>query len=187
MNLIQNLSVKPGTRIILPGDEVNATILGLVLRRKDTAVELEIEALGCGTDYKRDPDRKLKYGTKIYPDLRDYPFALEVISKAKVSAGPTYYFFSKSIRESSISLFDTSDCLTGTNTNFPGSIRVPTGYGSIPSSGPITASSPPASLKCLSEQSSRRTLCSRCAYASNNSAPRSRTSLSALVIEAIST
>ena len=102
MNLIQSLNVKPGTRIILPGDEVNATILGLVLRRKDTAVELEIEALGCGTDYLRDPDRKLRYGTKIYPDLRDYPFALDVISKAKVSAGPTYYFFSKSIRDNRI-------------------------------------------------------------------------------------
>lgn len=104
LNLLDSLSVKPGTRIILPGNSYTATILGQVLRRKDTLIELEIDAIGCGTDYKRDPDRLLRYGTKIYPDLRDYKFILELISKPRTAAGSTYYFFSKSMRDNRLNI-----------------------------------------------------------------------------------
>ena len=104
MDLIRDDKVKEGTRIILPGNKDEASILGLVLRRQGDAIELEIEALGCGTDYKRDPDRLLRYGTKIYPLITDYRFILELTSKPRVSAGSTYYFFSKSVRDNRLNI-----------------------------------------------------------------------------------
>ena len=104
LNLIESLEVNPGTRVILPGNKYEATILGQVLRRKDTLAEIEIDAIGCGTDEKRDPDRLLRYGTKIYPDLKDYPFILELTSKPRTAAGSTYYFFSKSIRDNRLNI-----------------------------------------------------------------------------------
>ena len=104
LDLIQDDKVKEGTRIILPGNKDEASILGLVLRRHEDAIELEIEALGCGTDYKRDPDRLLRYGTKIYPLITDYRFILELTSKPRVSAGSTYYFFSKSVRDNRLNI-----------------------------------------------------------------------------------
>lgn len=104
LNLLDSLDVKPNTRIILPGNSNIATILGQVIRRKDTFIELEIDALGCGTDYERDPDRLLRYGTKIYPDLKDYKFILELASKPRTAAGSTYYFFSKSMRDNRLNI-----------------------------------------------------------------------------------
>lgn len=104
LSLLDNLSVKPGTRIILPGDSEVATILGQVIRMKDTLIELEIEAIGCGTDHERDPDRLLRFGTKIYPDLRNFKFILELISKPRTAAGSTYYFFSKSMRDNRLNI-----------------------------------------------------------------------------------
>ena len=104
MDLIESWKVEPGNRIVLPGNSVEASIVGIVLRKnlENDAIELEIEALGCGTDEVRDPDRKLRYGTKIYPCLRDYDWVLRINSKARANAGSLYYFFSKAPRDNRI-------------------------------------------------------------------------------------
>lgn len=109
LSLISPNEVKIGKRLILcdyldrnGGSEDNACILGLVTRinpQNSLIIELEIEGLGRRSDINRDPDRFLKWGTKIYPDLSNYPCLLEMITKPKDDGGSVYYYYNKSPRD----------------------------------------------------------------------------------------
>lgn len=104
--------VKLGSRIILcdyldinGGDPENACILGLVTRispEDKYIIELEIEGIGSRSDFIRDPDRKLRWGTIIYPDLRYYPCILFLVTKPRTDGGEVYYYYNKAARDSRV-------------------------------------------------------------------------------------
>lgn len=114
LSIIENTQVEVGKRIILCDyldcncegpDSDHASILGRVIRIKPDdpfIIELEIEGIGNRSDYSRDPDRKLTWGTRIYPDLRNYHTILELTSKPRANGGPVYYYYNKDIRDSRV-------------------------------------------------------------------------------------
>lgn len=110
LSLISPSDIKTGDRVILSGvlgdnDDMSfdgASILGLITRinpEDPMIVELEIEGLGSQPDFYRDNDRLLKWGTKIYPDLRGYPCILRLDTKPKSDGGAVYYYYNKSPRD----------------------------------------------------------------------------------------
>lgn len=109
LSLISPNDVRPGKRIILcdyldlnSGHTMMASILGLVTRinpENPMIIELEVEGLGKRPDFLRDPQRLLKWGSKIYPDLSKYPCLLEMITKPKSDGGAVYYYYNKSPRD----------------------------------------------------------------------------------------
>lgn len=109
LSLTSPSKVRIGMRLILcdyldrnGGSEENASILGMVTRinpENPFIVEMEIEGIGGRPDFSRDPDRYLRWGTKIYPDLSHYPCLLEMTSKPKDDGGSVYYFYNKSPRD----------------------------------------------------------------------------------------
>lgn len=112
LSLVTPMEVKVGQRIILcdyldrnGGDPGCASILGLILRinpRDPWILELEVEGIGRRPDLNRDPERKLRWGSKIYPDLRRYPTLLRLDTKPKPDGGAVYYYYSKAPRDSRI-------------------------------------------------------------------------------------
>ncbi|MDE7347707.1 MAG: hypothetical protein K2N48_13325, partial [Muribaculaceae bacterium] len=124
--------VKIGDRIILcdyldqnGGDQENASILGLVIRispEDPWIIEIEIEGIGRRSDFKRDPERSLRWGTKIYPDLRSYPTLLRLDTKPRPDGGAVYYYFSKSPRDLRVNylpgnIFNSKRAILGTLMN----------------------------------------------------------------------
>lgn len=109
LSLISPGDVKAGDRVILcdylggnPGHPMMASVLGLVTRinpRDPMIVEIEVEGLGSRPDFLRDPDRLLKWGSKIYPDLREYPCLLRLDTKPRSDGGAVYYYYNKSPRD----------------------------------------------------------------------------------------
>lgn len=110
LSLISPGDVRPGDRIILSGDLGDnddmsfdgASILGLITRinpEDPMIIELVIEGLGSGPDFYRDNDRLLKWGTKVYPSLREFPCLLRMDTKPKSDGGAVYYYYNKSPRD----------------------------------------------------------------------------------------
>ena len=110
LSLISPGDVKAGDRIILSGDLGNnddmsfdgASILGLVTRinpKDPMIIEMEVEGLGSRPDFYRDNDRLLKWGSKIYPSLREFPCLLRMDTKPKADGGAVYYYYNKSPRD----------------------------------------------------------------------------------------
>lgn len=111
LSLISNDSLQVGQRLILDAnfdgnigviDTDIAAVMGVVLQYDPlTKVGLlEIEGIGQGTDFSRDPDRNLKWRDIIEIDFKDYPTILEVISKPRSDGGSVYYYFMKHNRDS---------------------------------------------------------------------------------------
>lgn len=132
LSLISPGEVKAGDRLILcdyldrnGGDPENASILGLVTRinpKDPMIIELEIEGLGGRPDFSRDFDRLLRWGSKIFPDLRGYPCLLRMDTKPKSDGGAVYYYYNKSPRDLRVNyipgmIFESKRAILGTLRN----------------------------------------------------------------------
>lgn len=81
-------------------DTDHAPILGLILGIDSEGYGLiEIEGIGSGLDFTRDPDRLLRWGQQHAIQLLDYQTILEVTSKPRPDGGSVYYYFNKHPRD----------------------------------------------------------------------------------------
>ena len=111
ISIIRLDQVKPGIRLILDDnldancgriDTDRAPILGQVKDFANTQghVFFEIEGIGSGTDFERDPNRSLRWGQVHEINLLDYPCLLSMDSKPRPDGGPVYYYYNKHPRDS---------------------------------------------------------------------------------------
>lgn len=111
ISVLQNTGIQNGDRVILDDnldyncgrlDTDHAPILGVITNLDPGSgnFELEIEGLGKGTDFSRDPDRLLRWGNRITLNLGSWPTILRVDSKPRPDGGPLYYYFMKHCRDS---------------------------------------------------------------------------------------
>jgi len=99
----------PGTRVILddnfdsncgtPNTD-HAPILGYIHDRIGDIVRIEIEGIGSGLDFTRDPDRKLRWGQIHEIDITRWHAILRLDSKPKPDGGPIYYYYNRHPRDS---------------------------------------------------------------------------------------
>jgi hypothetical protein len=111
ISIIRLDQVRPGIRLILDDnldancgrtDTDRAPILGQVKDFSETKghVWFEIEGIGSGTDFERDPDRLLRWGQVHEVNLLEYPCLLSMDSKPRPDGGPVYYYYNKHPRDS---------------------------------------------------------------------------------------
>ncbi len=113
LSLISPGQVSPGTRLILDDNlDINrggrpetdaAPILGIVREFVPGVpghVMFEIEGIGSGTDFERDPQRLLRWGQVHEIDLGRWPLLLRLDSKPRSDGGPVYYYYNKHPRDS---------------------------------------------------------------------------------------
>lgn len=110
LQLIDLDKVIPGIRIILDDNlDANcgvtntdhAAILGLVKEKTgDNKILIEIEGIGQGFDFTRDPDRNLKWKKEFVVDLNKYHCILQMITTPREDGSPVYYYYYKSTRDS---------------------------------------------------------------------------------------
>ena len=111
LSIIGPDKVRPGLRVILDDnldcncgrtDTDRAPILGIVVDFTETpgVVMFEIEGIGAGTDFERDPDRLLRWGQTRPVRITDYQCILSMDSKPRPDGGPVYYYYNKHPRDS---------------------------------------------------------------------------------------
>lgn len=102
--------IQAGMRVILDdnldnnrGQETDSAAL-LVLIKDMTPdkskIVIEIEGIGAGTDFQRDPDRRLKWRDVYEVETRHWPTVLQMTSKPRTDGGAVYYYYNKATRDS---------------------------------------------------------------------------------------
>ena len=109
LSLITPELVISGARIILDDnldancgftDTDHAPILGLVISRSGDNVTLEIEGIGAGLDFTRDPDRLMTWGQMYTVNINNWHLILRLDTKPRPNGGPVYYYYERYTRDS---------------------------------------------------------------------------------------
>lgn len=109
LSILSLNQVKSGMRVILDDaldmnleDEVDSAALLVYIHELSpdfTSMTIEIEGIGAGTDFMRDPDRKIRWRSRYTIDPRRFQTVLQLTSKPRVDGGSVYYYFNKSTRD----------------------------------------------------------------------------------------
>ena len=110
LTLARPWDIVPGMRIILDdnldynsgqiGDTAPLLVLVESIDSSNGVALVEIEGIGCGYDFIRDPDRNLKWRDKISIGLGDYQTILIMTAKPRNDGGSVYYYYNKHTRDS---------------------------------------------------------------------------------------
>jgi hypothetical protein len=102
---------KPGWRVILSDnldancgstETDHAPILGLILEidPSNGIALIEVEGIGEGLDFTRDPGRNIRPGTKLHVGLSGYQTILHMTATPRCDGGSVYYYYNKHPRDS---------------------------------------------------------------------------------------
>lgn len=109
ITIIRPCDVTPNIRIILDDNldcncgtmnTDHAPILGIVREKKEEKIIFEIEGIGCGYDFTRDPFRNLQWRDIIEVNINNYQTILRMDSKPRNNGGSVYYYYNKHTRDS---------------------------------------------------------------------------------------
>lgn len=108
LSLLRPTQVQVGMRIIFDDnldcncgrlDTDTAPLLAEILEISNSIANVEILGIGAGYDFIRDPERNIRWRSRLSIDLRNYHLLIQLITVPKPNGSPVYYYFNKSIRD----------------------------------------------------------------------------------------